>query len=84
MEAATEADLEPAFTTLAERRADAILVPSDALFNNVPDHMVTLAARHAMPAIYAFSGFARVGGLMSYGVDSPRAFARLASTPAGF
>ena len=69
VEAATEADLEPAFATLAERRADAILVPSDALFNDLPDQLVTLAARHAMPAIYGWNGFARVGGLMSYGGD---------------
>jgi putative ABC transport system substrate-binding protein len=67
--AATEGDLEPAFATLAERRADAIFVPSDALFNNVPDQLVALAARHAIPAIYPFSEFARVGGLMSYGVS---------------
>jgi putative tryptophan/tyrosine transport system substrate-binding protein len=43
--------------------------PSDALFNSVPERLVTLAARYALPAIYAYSEFARAGGLMSYGVS---------------
>jgi putative tryptophan/tyrosine transport system substrate-binding protein len=66
--AATEGDLERAFATLAERRADAVLVPSEALFNDLRDQLVAFAARHSIPAIYPYSEFARVGGLMSYGV----------------
>jgi putative ABC transport system substrate-binding protein len=65
--AATERDLESAFATLAEQRVDAILVPSDSLFNDVPDQLVALAAHHAMPAVYSLREFPRAGGLMSYG-----------------
>jgi putative ABC transport system substrate-binding protein len=67
--ATSEKDIETAFATLAEQHADAILIPSDALFNSIPEKLVMLAARHALPAIYAYSEFARAGGLMSYGVS---------------
>jgi putative tryptophan/tyrosine transport system substrate-binding protein len=33
------------------------------------DHIVALAARHAIPAIYSVRDFAVAGGLMSYGTD---------------
>jgi len=69
VKAASEGDIETAFATLAEQHADAILIPSDVLFNSVPEKLVTLASRHALPAIYAYSEFARAGGLMSYGVS---------------
>jgi putative tryptophan/tyrosine transport system substrate-binding protein len=59
--AGAESDFGSAFTTLVQQRADAILVPSDALFNSVPDELVALAARHALPAIYAYSEFAKLG-----------------------
>jgi hypothetical protein len=32
-------------------------------------HRVELAARHRLPAVYAFRNMAVEGGLMSYGVD---------------
>ena len=69
VKAVSEKEIEPAFATLAEQHADAILIPSDALFNSVPEELVALAARHALPAIYAYSEFARAGGLMSYGAS---------------
>jgi putative tryptophan/tyrosine transport system substrate-binding protein len=67
--AVAESDIETAFATLVEQRAGAILIPSEALFNSMPDQLVALAARHALPAIYAYSEFAKIGGLMSYGVS---------------
>jgi putative tryptophan/tyrosine transport system substrate-binding protein len=69
VKAGAESEFETAFATLVDRRGGAILVPSDALFNSLPDQLVALATRHALPAIYAYSEFARVGGLMSYGVS---------------
>jgi putative ABC transport system substrate-binding protein len=67
VEASTEEALEPAFASLVKQHAEAILVPSDPFFNSMPDRVVALAARHALPAIYSYSEFARLGGLMSYG-----------------
>jgi putative ABC transport system substrate-binding protein len=51
----------------AQKRADALLISPDALFTNRLVQLATLAARHAMPAIYTIRQFADAGGLMSYG-----------------
>jgi putative tryptophan/tyrosine transport system substrate-binding protein len=72
--AAEESQFEAAFAVLAERHAQAILVPSDALFNSVPDKLVALAARYSLPAMYAYNEFAEAGGLMSYGVSFSEPF----------
>src|SRR5262249_54383867 len=39
----------------------------DAVFISRRAQIVTLAARHAVPAIYFTRDFAEIGGLMSYG-----------------
>ena len=44
-----------------------MLVGPDAFFTNRRAQIVTLAARHALPAIYYVREFAEIGGLMSYG-----------------
>jgi len=78
VEADTEQALEAAFATLVQKRADAIIVPSDALFNRLPDRLVALAAYHSLPAIYSYSEFARLGGLMSYGASLDEPFRQAA------
>jgi ABC-type uncharacterized transport system substrate-binding protein len=65
--ATTNRDISPAFSDAVQKRADALLISPDPLFTNRPVQLATLAARHAMPAIYALREFAEVGGLMSYG-----------------
>jgi putative tryptophan/tyrosine transport system substrate-binding protein len=62
-----EADLEAAFGIMVERRADALLVIADPFFIARREHVVALAAGHAMPAIYPTRWFPECGGLMSYG-----------------
>jgi hypothetical protein len=52
--------------------ARAIIVPGDAMFYNRRDRLVWLAARYALPAIYAQREFVDNGGLMSYGAKSCR------------
>jgi putative ABC transport system substrate-binding protein len=69
LDAATIQDIDRAFTKLAERHADALLVSTDTLFNNRTTQIVVLAARHAMPAMYPWQEAVSVGGLMSYGPD---------------
>jgi ABC-type uncharacterized transport system substrate-binding protein len=65
--ASTNGDIDRAFATLVNKRSDALLVSTDALFVTRRVQLVTLAARHAVPAMYFRREFAEVGGLMSYG-----------------
>jgi putative tryptophan/tyrosine transport system substrate-binding protein len=49
--------------------------PSAVVHRNL---IITLAARHQLPAVYPLSYFARSGGLMSYGPDSIEPYRRAA------
>jgi putative tryptophan/tyrosine transport system substrate-binding protein len=70
LDASTEGEFEAAFATLAEKRANALIVSDDALFMNRRAALVALAARHAVPAIYGRREFAAAGGLISYGAST--------------
>jgi putative ABC transport system substrate-binding protein len=65
--ASTNSDIDTAFVTFANKRIDAFLISPEALFVARRVQLQTLAARHAMPAIYHRREFAEAGGLMSYG-----------------
>ena len=67
--ATTHTDIDAAFVSLVQRRADALVVHPDNLFINRRVQLAILAARHAVPTIYPFRTDAEVGGLMSYGVS---------------
>ena len=67
--AATEHDIDTAVVSLVQQGASALLVGADPFFIAYRDHIVALAARHAIPAIYPARDFAVAGGLMSYGTD---------------
>jgi putative tryptophan/tyrosine transport system substrate-binding protein len=65
--ATTNREITSAFNEAVKKRADAILISPDPLFTSRPVQLATLAARHAMPAVYALREFAEGGGLISYG-----------------
>lgn len=67
-------DLEPAFATLTQRGAGAIVSGGGGFlfFNRAP--IVALAARHAIPVIYTGSESVVAGGLMSYSASISDAF----------
>jgi putative ABC transport system substrate-binding protein len=67
--AAADRDLEPAFATLAQRRADALIVAADPYFDSRREKLVELTARHAVPTIFQWREFAQAGGLVSYGTS---------------
>jgi putative ABC transport system substrate-binding protein len=67
--ARTERDIDTAFATLLQLRADALVIGNDPFFNSRSDQLAALALRHAVPTIYQFREFAAAGGLMSYGTS---------------
>jgi putative ABC transport system substrate-binding protein len=69
LHASTERDFDTIFATLAELRADALVIGPDVLFTNSSDKLAALALRHAVPAIYSTREFAAAGGLISYGAS---------------
>jgi putative ABC transport system substrate-binding protein len=69
LSASTDRDIDTAFGSLVEKRADALVVTPATLFLNRRAELATQAARHAIPAIYFERANAEAGGLMSYGPD---------------
>ena len=69
--ASSTGDIDKAFATFAERRADALFVPGDsAIGSRGHDQIMALAARYGLPAVYPGTGSVRSGGLISY--SAPR------------
>jgi putative ABC transport system substrate-binding protein len=66
LEASTEGELDTAFVSTVQRGAGALLVAQEPSYNRWHEHIVTLAARHKMPAMYASRIYAVAGGLMTY------------------
>ncbi len=78
LKAATESEIEAAFATLVQLHAGALVIGGDSFFlNNRREHLVALASRHAVPAIYEWREFAEAGGLISYGTNNTAAFRQL-------
>lgn len=65
--ASTTDGIDAGFATLVRARADAFLISPDALFVTRRVQLLTLAARHMIPALYHRREFTDAGGLMSYG-----------------
>jgi ABC-type uncharacterized transport system substrate-binding protein len=69
LSASTESEIETAFATMKQSGAGGTLVGSDPLFNNDREHIVALATRYSIPAMYEGREFALAGGLASYGTS---------------
>lgn len=69
LDAQTDADLEATFASLPSRAVDALLVTTNPFFEGRRDHIVALAMRHSVPALYAWREYTVAGGLISYGTS---------------
>src|SRR5262245_30657690 len=70
----SEGEFDGAFTSIVGRGAKALLVGTGPFLTSNRERVVALAARHAIPAIYALREFVVVGGLMSYGASIAEAY----------
>jgi putative ABC transport system substrate-binding protein len=80
--ATSDRDFEAAFASIIQHRAGALLIGQDPFLFQAGDQLVTLAARHRIPAIYGNSESVSAGALISYGASIPDAW-RLAGVYAG-
>ena len=72
--ASTSSEINAAFATILQKRADALFVGQDGIFNSRRVQLTHLASRHALPAIYGGRDFVLAGGLMSYGSNITDAY----------
>jgi putative ABC transport system substrate-binding protein len=73
-----DAEIEAMMAGLARDERGGLLVLLSPFTIAHRDAIVALAARHRLPAVYAFRLFAAAGGLMSYGIDPNDQFRRAA------
>ena len=66
LKAGTESEIDAAFATFVQAKVGALVVPDPFMLAR-REQLATLAARHLIPAIYAWREFAMAGGLISYG-----------------
>ena len=59
LEAPTTSEFDPAFATLVAAWSRCALVGSDAFFDTTAKHIVALAARYTVPAIYPYREYRR-------------------------
>jgi ABC-type uncharacterized transport system substrate-binding protein len=73
------ADIERAIETFAHQPNGSLVLPPDATTIQNRDLIIGLAARHRLPAVYAFRFFVTGGGLMSYATDLVDQYRRAAA-----
>src|SRR5262252_9038982 len=71
-------DIERALSTIADDAKGGLIVTSSRLARVHRELIVNLAARHRVPAIYAFRVYVAAGGLMFYGPDATDPYRRAA------
>jgi putative tryptophan/tyrosine transport system substrate-binding protein len=73
-DAVNEGDIEEAFARFVEHKIDGLIIGSAIFFQRNRERLVALAAKHAIPSIFADREFPADGGLISYGPDSREAY----------
>jgi putative ABC transport system substrate-binding protein len=75
--AGTASELDAAFATLAQQKADAFVFATDYLAVARRQQIATLAARHALPSMFSSRDNVEAGGLLSYGPSVSDAYRQL-------
>jgi putative tryptophan/tyrosine transport system substrate-binding protein len=75
----SESEIDRSFATFVQGGARALLVGDDPFFESQRAHLIMLAARHALPAIYDSRPYVTAGGLASYGTDFADAYRQAGS-----
>jgi putative ABC transport system substrate-binding protein len=66
VEAATAAEIAPAFQAAADNGDEALLSPGGSLFAANAQQIAALALQHRLPSIYTLPDYTQAGGLMSF------------------
>jgi len=77
LKAGTETEIDAAFASLVQLQAGALIVGADPFLTVRLEQLVTLAARHAVPAICEGRQFPAAGGLISYGSSTTSVYRQL-------
>ena len=72
-----DAEIETAIVALGREPGGGLVVTADAFM--IAQRAPIISARNNVPAVYGFSYFARVGGLLSYGFDPVDSWRRAAT-----
>jgi ABC-type uncharacterized transport system substrate-binding protein len=77
MHASTERDLDAVFAKMVDMRVGALAITADAFFLSRREQIITLAARHSLPATSPWREAAVAGALMSYGTSDVEGYRQL-------
>jgi putative tryptophan/tyrosine transport system substrate-binding protein len=77
-EADASNDLDRAFAEMKTHGTGGVVVLTEAIFVGDVQHIVSLANRYKLPAIYGYNEVAEAGGLMSYGLSYREYYKRVA------
>jgi len=72
-------DFDRAFSDMTRARAGALTVLGSSMLINERGHVVSLAAKNRLPAVYGLREYVDAGGLMSYGPNNVDLFRRAAA-----
>jgi putative ABC transport system substrate-binding protein len=65
--ASTDGEIDAAFMAMVQQGIGAVVIGQDVFFYSQRNQLVSLAARHMLPAVYFLREIVEAGGLMSYG-----------------
>ena len=79
VEARTAQEIDNAFPTMIQGKAEAVIVPSDSLFIQQSRRIAELALNNRLSSVGSYREYAEAGGLGSYGPNLVEQFRRAAS-----